>query len=338
MRVAEVLGWHEMAGRSRLYRGVVVAVGVLLVLACGYQLRLQELRAAYWQGMASEVEQRRLLQTRAQQVLALDDAELALASEAQRLRDARWRLSGGEGMSDLLDQLAVSGRTYGLVFERLDVEGDMEGPGYRQVPLQMQVSGRYAALRPWLDEWLGQLRLLQVTRLQLEPGADRPGVLQLHVWVQAFHAGETLPVPSSLADEPARSLGRAPALDPFAPWSSRRHTEGLAGVPLEQLEMVGSLSRAGQSQALLRWAGRVYRIAKGDHLGREEGEVIRVDQDQVEIRERLFNDGEWQERSSYLRLNRRLGARSENEREEIVDRRHGDAAGATGNGGAPVQR
>ena len=138
----------------------------------------------------------RLLQ--AKQLLTdtgLPVTEVALASEAKRLRDARWRLSGGEGMSDLLDQLAVSGRTYGLVFERLDVEEDVEGPGYRQVPLQMQVSGRYAALRPWLDEWLGQLRLLRVTRLQLEPVTERPGLLQLHVWVQAFHAGEALPMP-----------------------------------------------------------------------------------------------------------------------------------------------
>ncbi|MBC3464953.1 pilus assembly protein PilP [Pseudomonas sp. RW10S2] len=336
MRIAEVLGWHEMAGRSRMYRGAVVAAGVLLVLACGYQLRLQEVRAAYRQGVASEVEQRRLLQAREQQVLALDDAEAALDSEEKRLRDARWRLSGGESMSDLLDQLAVSGRTYGLVFERLDVEEGVEAQGYRQVPLQMQVSGRYAALRPWLGEWLGQLRLLQVTRLQLEPAADRPGLLQLQVSVQAFHAGETLPVPASLADEPAGPIGRAPELDPFAPWSSRRHAEGLAGVPLEQLEMVGSLSRAGQTQALVRWAGRVYRVAKGDRLGREEGEVIQVDQDQVEISERLFNGGKWQQHSSYLTLSRRTGARSE--REETVDRHHGDAAGATGNGGAPLQR
>ncbi|MFV3316331.1 pilus assembly protein PilP [Pseudomonas sp. NY15374] len=336
MRIAEMLGWHEMAGRSRMFRGAVVVIGVSLVLACGYQFRLQEVRAAYRQGVASDVEQRKLLQAREQQLLALDDAEVALASEAKRLRDARWRLSGGEGMSDLLDQLAVSGRTYGLVFERLDVEEDVEGPGYRQVPLQMQVSGRYAALRPWLDEWLGQLRLLRVTRLQLEPATERPGLLQLHVWVQAFHAGEALPMPASLADEPARPLGRTPALDPFAAWSSRRHTEGLAGVPLEQLEMVGSLSRAGQSQALVRWAGRVYRVAKGERLGREEGEVIKVDQDQVEIRERLFSGGEWQERSSYLTLSRPAGARSE--REKTADRRRGDAADATGNGGAPVQR
>lgn len=339
MRWSVLSRWQDDAARWPVSRAATVGLGVLLVLAGGYWLRVHDTRAAYRQGSLLEAQQMQALQARQSLAEGLVPAEAALIQEQHTLQEARWRLSGGASMSDLLDQLALTGRSHGLLFEQLDIGQEVQAVGYRQIPLQMQVSGSYAGLRAWLDEWLQQVRLLQVVRAQLEPATGRPGLLHLHLQVHALEAGEELPAPASLADEPARQRITAPLLDPFAPWSTRRRAqEGLIGVPLEQLEMVGSLSRAGSTHALVRWAGRVYRVAEGDHLGREEGEVVKVDPDQVEIRERLFNDAAWQERSSYLTLSRGSSAGSTDDWKKRGDRSVGALGVDAGTGDDGLQR
>ena len=71
-------------------------------------------------------------------------------------------------MSDLLDQLASSGHAHGLSFERLDVLEEVQASDYWVAPLQIEVMGSYSALRMWLDEWLGQMRLLRPSGLRLD--------------------------------------------------------------------------------------------------------------------------------------------------------------------------
>lgn len=323
-------------------RAALVAIVVLVVVAGGYWLRLHATLGAYRDAEVQQAVQDRLLHERQRQARSLDSAQAALADEQQRVQEARWRLSGGEGMSEWLDQLAHSGRVHGLVVEQLDIGDTLQAVGYRQMPLRMRVIGSYAALRVWLDEWLQQLRTLEVMSMQWATAVDRPGLLQLDIQLHAFDAGEAVPVPGSLADRPARPVRPAPALDPFTGWSPRHMAQpGLAGVPLEQLEMVGSLSRVGQTQALVRWAGGLHRVAEGDRLGREEGEVVRVDPEQIEVRERIFNDGAWQETSRYLSLSRHRRAGSRQVYEKTGDRAVGivGAVGSvSGDGDAQVPR
>src|SRR5690606_39115583 len=91
---------------------------------------------------------------------------------------------------------------------------------------------------------------------------------------------------------------------------------GLGGVPLEQIDMVGSLARQGEHQALLLSAGRLHRVQVGDRLGRDEGRVVKIGERQVEVVERLYVSGQgWMERSRNLVLRKRSGGevRDENE-------------------------
>nr|WP_180203920.1 pilus assembly protein PilP [Pseudomonas sp. SbOxS1]NYU03711.1 pilus assembly protein PilP [Pseudomonas sp. SbOxS1] len=77
----------------------------------------------------------------------------------------------------------------------------------------------------------------------------------------------------------------------------------LEGFNIEQFEMVGTLSNATGSFALLRGAGGVHRLKVGDYLGRNDGRIVAISGSQVEVVE-IVPDGEgaWLERPRTLPL------------------------------------
>ncbi|UTL91479.1 pilus assembly protein PilP [Pseudomonas fluorescens] len=295
--------WLAVIERSRLARCVLPFAIGLIVVGFGCLFRLP-----YWLQLQEQERARhvRLLQvheTKAAEVLALSQMRTGLDAARQLLQDARWRLAAGADMSDLLDQLAASGHAQGLHFERLDVLDEVtRQPGYWQTSLDVQVVGRYSGLRMWLDDWLGQVRLLRAEALWLAPAQDRPGLLRLGMRVHAYQADGEVPEPLTLADTPARGEMQPVVLDPFSEWATRIAQAGLASVPLAQLQMVGSLQRGPQREALLSAAGRLYRVRPGDRLGRDGGVVVEVGERQLNVRERLFLGGVWRERTVMLTL------------------------------------
>lgn len=77
----------------------------------------------------------------------------------------------------------------------------------------------------------------------------------------------------------------------------------LEGFNIEQFEMVGTISNAVGSFALLRGAGGVHRLKVGDYLGRNDGRIVAINASQVEVLE-IVPDGEgaWLERPRTLPL------------------------------------
>jgi len=77
----------------------------------------------------------------------------------------------------------------------------------------------------------------------------------------------------------------------------------LEGFNIEQFEMVGTLSNATGSYALLRGAGGVHRLKVGDYLGRNEGRVVAISGSQVDVVE-IVPDGQgaWLERPRTISL------------------------------------
>jgi len=307
--------WQSLATRSRLLRVLAMLLAVLLIMLLGWFAALRETQNAHRLAGEQAREALQALATSKAEVAGLEPERAALASARQQLQEARWRLDAGEGMSELLEQLAVSGHEHGLLFEHIEVlqEGQTTA-GYRRVPLDIRVVGHYPALRGWLEQWQQQLRLLQVAQLSLAQVVGKPGLVRAQLRVHAYHADEPLPVPPSLADEPSRPPVASSAFDPFQPWSSGPIADGLGRVPLEQMKMVGSLSTAGRYQALLSVAGHLHRVSEGQRLGRDEGVVVRIDERRMEVRERLYMAGGWQQRSRYLALGK--GARGEGRDDE----------------------
>ncbi|MGF6088586.1 pilus assembly protein PilP [Pseudomonas sp. 18173] len=77
----------------------------------------------------------------------------------------------------------------------------------------------------------------------------------------------------------------------------------LEGFNIEQFEMVGTLSNATGSFALLRGAGGVHRLKVGDYLGRNDGRIVAINGSQVEVVE-IVPDGQgaWLERPRIILL------------------------------------
>lgn len=326
MNAALVLGWLAVAERSRRFRQLAPVLVAVALFGLGCAIRLPAVLQQQAHEKARYIELNEQQAASAVQLAELEQLQASVAIAEQRLQEAHWHLAAGEDMSDLLDRLAASGHAHGLLIERFDVHEDEQQAGLRKVPLELQVVGRYAALRQWLGDWLGQARVLRSGDLQLAAVAGQPGLLRLQLRVDAYQALAPTPAPAALARMPARGMAAAPAVDPFAPGATRLTGTGLANVPLAQLEMVGSLSRGEEHEALLVAAGRLYRVRPGDRVGRDLGVVVKVDQSQVEVRERLFMAGVWHERTAFITLAKRLGKEAPDHDENIEEMGAGSGA------------
>ncbi|CAG8864366.1 hypothetical protein PS627_00994 [Pseudomonas fluorescens] len=299
--------WQGLAERSTLFKAALLALVILGVLGLGYCVRLDALRVELdiAAGHARDLHAQRM--GKDQQARRFTELQAALECSRQQLQDTRWRLAAGGDMAELLEDLSRLGREHGLLFEQVDALESSDGAGYRTVPLTLQMVGRYPALRLWLDQWLGQLRLLRVQHLRIGAVDGETGRLRMHMAVNAYHADQQgLGIPRSLAAEAARGEGRLPVIDPFRRKTGQVIANSLASVPLEQLEMVGSLARHGEHQALLRLAGAVHRVRVGDPVGGAGGRVSRIDEQQVEVLEPGFVEGQgWLEQARYLVLRKR---------------------------------
>ena len=101
--------------------------------------------------------------------------------------------------------------------------------------------------------------------------------------------------PRKLAVKQNDSSGLAPDMN--------RRKEPLEAFPLEQLKMVGTLSQAGVTYALVRAEKTLYRVKKGNYLGQNFGLITEITDTEVKLKEIVQDTaGDWTERQSVLPL------------------------------------
>lgn len=82
-----------------------------------------------------------------------------------------------------------------------------------------------------------------------------------------------------------------------------RRKEPLEAFPLEQLKMVGTLSQAGETFALVRADKTLYRVKKGNYMGQNFGLITQVTETEIKLKEIVQDSaGDWAERQSVLPL------------------------------------
>lgn len=82
-----------------------------------------------------------------------------------------------------------------------------------------------------------------------------------------------------------------------------RPREPLEAFPIESMQVVGSLTREGQVYALVKTERGLYRVTRGNHIGQNFGQVVRVTEGEMEVKE-LFQDGagDWSEKLTVVPL------------------------------------
>lgn len=135
---------------------------------------------------------------------------------------------------------------------------------------------------------------------------DSPPLLPL---LDANHAGDTDP---AAADPFAYARLLAPLFAPPDDWLADRRQararEPLEAYALEQMRMVGSLHGAGRAYGLVRVDGvgadgSVAALQVGQRVGRHDGVVMRIERDEIVLRERVWNgEDRWIETTSRLAL------------------------------------
>ncbi|NCT83727.1 MAG: pilus assembly protein PilP [Comamonadaceae bacterium] len=82
-----------------------------------------------------------------------------------------------------------------------------------------------------------------------------------------------------------------------------RRKEPLEAYPLDNMSMVGSLTRDNRRYALLRVDNLLYQVKAGDYLGQNFGRVTKISETEITLREVVQDAaGEWIERTSTLQL------------------------------------
>jgi Tfp pilus assembly protein PilO len=229
------------------------------------------------------------------------------------------QLPGETEVPGLLEDITRLGTLNGLAFEEIRLLDEHVQPLYIELPMQLGVTGSYHDLTMFIGALAGLPRIVTVHDVALSP-VDSHVRLKLLAKTYRYNTqdGTVSPIPIDGMPQPA-AYDSVSLRDPFqapsrqverppgrpAPGPDFGRPKGfLEGFPVEQFEMVGTLSRGHQVFALLRGAAAVHRLAVGDYLGPDHGRVTAIHDSHIELVE-LFPDGQgaWLERSRTLALN-----------------------------------
>ena len=91
---------------------------------------------------------------------------------------------------------------------------------------------------------------------------------------------------------------------PVARFNHIKVTPGaLSHVSLDALHFVGVFSESSKTLALIKEpGGRIHTVRLGEYLGRNEGRVVRIDSDRVEIEELVHVGKRWSKKRVTLHL------------------------------------
>lgn len=280
MNLAQVLG--ALAGWS-WPRKLLLLVGVgLTVLGLGHALHLRGADEALARASARGVELQATWQQQADHAARLTGQQARLLQLQGRLREAQSMLLAEDGLPGLLQDIAATGQ--GLVFEQVNVLAAQEQARHTELPIQLRVVGDFSRLAGFVESLAALPRRMTLHDLQVSPLGGREQ-LRLQLQLKAYASG--LPVEAPRPGED----GHAAPRNPFSASAPVPAESLLQGVPLEQLELVGHLADGRGAVALIRAAGVLYPVREGDRLGTDQGRVVRIQAQQVELAERVWVEG-----------------------------------------------
>jgi type IV pilus assembly protein PilP len=83
----------------------------------------------------------------------------------------------------------------------------------------------------------------------------------------------------------------------------KRPPEPLEAFPLESIQMLGTITQAKETFALVKAGPNLYRVKKGNYMGQNFGVITGIDEAQISLKELVQDStGDWVERVSALQL------------------------------------
>jgi type IV pilus assembly protein PilP len=152
-----------------------------------------------------------------------------------------------------------------------------------------------------IRQWIVQER--NQTRPRVAPiPAPKQFIPEAYTNATAVEPFSNLKLTQALRRESSQSVANAGLVTP----ELARRKEPLEAYPLDTMTLVGSLSKAGQTVALVRVDNLLYQVKAGAYLGQNYGRVTRITETQLTLRE-IVQDaaGEWIERAASLELQER---------------------------------
>lgn len=289
--------------------GLVLLVGEALYLGPSReQLQALEVRGhALQQQLAEKTGLATSLEARADHLRVMEDKVVSLLRQ----------LPAESEVPALLEDVARLAVANGVWVEGIRVLDEEPRQLYTEQPMQMGAIGAYHDLAAFVSALGGLLRVITVQDVTLRPEG---ALLRLDMLAktyrdatpsgkarQTFESGPRFVYdPSTLRDpflSPTLQAARVPGRPALSPDLTRPRGL-LEGMTIDQFEMVGTLSNGVQAFALLRAGSLVHRLAVGDYLGPDHGQVTAIQDGYIELVE-LFPDdqGAWLERPRTLVLN-----------------------------------
>lgn len=155
--------------------------------------------------------------------------------------------------------------------------------------------------RDELSQWMAEQKAQTQPKIKpvSAPKPFKPESYQLFAELDPFNKQKLIMVLS----KESKQAGAADAL--IAPELARRK-EPLEEFPLDTMSLVGSMVRNKQPVALVKIGPLLYQVKLGDHLGQNYGKVVKIEENEVILRE-IVQDavGEWIERTASLLLQER---------------------------------
>lgn len=148
-------------------------------------------------------------------------------------------------------------------------------------------SGDQQELRQWMQEESKDMRGKIPPLPEARPYEPVP--YDAAALVEPFSAGKLA------ADRKTGGGGRQPDLN--------RPREPLEAYPLESLKYVGSMTRGGQTVAIIQVDGALHRVRAGNYLGMDFGRIEKITEMEINLKEFVQDSGgDWVERTSTLHL------------------------------------
>jgi type IV pilus assembly protein PilP len=103
--------------------------------------------------------------------------------------------------------------------------------------------------------------------------------------------------------EVAQGRGASSASTSVIEEQKKRPPEPLEAFPLESIQMLGTITQAKETFALVKAGPNLYRVKKGNYMGQNFGVITEIDEAQISLKELVQDStGDWVERMSSLQL------------------------------------